>query len=123
MPDVQDPVAVDEMQSLLGEVRQLEQKLPREQERIVEYAERHLTRVRAQKIEYWITYFDYVKGKRVSLSNQDATSKFISEGEVALKNKDLRGLQQSVLRLYELLPESQEKARDMQKLKSGLDKF
>ncbi len=64
-----------------------------------------------------------MKGKRVSLSNQDATSKFISEGEVALKNKDLRGLQQSVLRLYELLPESQEKARDMQKLKSGLDKF
>ncbi len=60
LPDVQDPVAVDEMQSLLGEVRQLEQKLPREQERIVEYAERHLTRVRAQKIEYWITYFCYL---------------------------------------------------------------
>lgn len=123
LPDIQDSEEAEAIERLRQEVTQLEQKLPREQKRLIDYAERRIARIRAQKLDYWIPYFDYLKSQRVTLSNQDAADRFIEEGEMALQNKDTAGLRHTVLRLYELLPESQEKARDMKKLKPGLDTY
>lgn len=95
----------------------------REMEDHLDQAERFVARVRAQDMDFWPPYLNYLRSVRWSMANQDAAEAMLDKADEAFEHGDVRRVHELVYDLYSLLPESQERNRQIKDLKAGLASY